>query len=117
MDSRTLRKITRSILSDRHRSSAKTRINGHKYLIIYYEAMDAVSAILLLGDQVFTGHLALTDPRVTKTTGIYYVSTSNHKLDSDAYLNGGEVFQKAVEWCHEIHTELKKLMPGRPSKE
>ncbi len=112
MDPRTLRKITRAILSDRKRSGVITRISGHKYLIEYYESGDQVTARLLLGGRDATGSLKLTDPRVTKTTGTYYVSTRIHKLDGEDYINGGEVFKKAVEWCHDIHTELKRMLPG-----
>ncbi len=46
--------------------------------------------------------------------GSYRASTW-HELDSDGYREGGEVYRKAVEWCHEVLNEIKKLSPGKIS--
>lgn len=112
MDPRTLRKIVRKIMADRLHPMIVTRINGYKYLITYVEDADIVTAEPLGGGRNLIKALKATDPRIVKGSGSYFVST-HYKLDSVAYLHGGEVFKKAVEWCHEVHNEIKKLRKGR----
>lgn len=98
MDPRTLRKIIKSIMSDPLHSNAFTRINGYRYLMTYHASTDMVSA----------------DPqgRSYGDGGAYRASTW-HDLDGSHYREGGEVYRKAVEWCHEVLNEIKKLRRGK----
>ena len=97
MDPRTLRKIIKKITSNPLRPHDITRINGYRYLITYVKDSDVVMA----------------DPlsRSYGEGGAFRASTHD-KLDSNTYREGGEVYKKALEWCHEIHNEIKKLRKG-----
>ncbi len=113
MDPRTLRKIVRKIISDPN--TIVTRINGYRYYMVYDGNIVFAEPLgkVVDGAYEFIREFKAGDPR-TYNKSACFVST-HVKFDSDAYLEGGEVYRKAVEWCHEVLNEIKKLSPGKVS--
>lgn len=89
MDPRTLRKLVVALEKE---GCAATKIQGYSYDLEYNSEIDAVSAT----------------PR-----GPGNKATSLVQWDDYVYTHGGNIFRLAVQWCREVHDELRKKWSGR----